>query len=137
VRLAGTAFDAADDFVAVAGRDVRFDAIVRGKLAEGVQGFWPTLLVDPKVPASKLSGTAVSITAAARAPTDNDHRCKSLFFNSLSVSRLKVHVIMCHLKKLLFTVASIGVFTLNGVSPIQLVAVIAFSAGVYATRFRA
>jgi hypothetical protein len=39
------------------------------------------------------------------------------------------------LKKLLLTVASIGVFTLNGVSPIQLVAVIAFSAGVYATRF--
>ena len=34
VRLAGTAFDAADDFVAVAGRDVRFDAIVRGRLAE-------------------------------------------------------------------------------------------------------
>jgi hypothetical protein len=68
VRLAGTAFDAADDFV---GRDVRFDAIVRGKC----------------------------------------------FFNSLSVSRLKVHVIVCHSKKLLFIVASIGVFTLNGVSP--------------------
>ena len=30
---------------------------------------------------------------------------------------------------------SIGVFTLNGVSPIQLVAVIAFSGGVYAARF--
>ena len=67
VRLAGTAFDAADDLVAVAGRDVRFDAIVRGRLAEGVQGFWPefnmipraaTLLVHPKVPASELSGTA-------------------------------------------------------------------------------
>jgi hypothetical protein len=39
------------------------------------------------------------------------------------------------LKKLLLAVASIGVFTLNGVSPIQLVAVIAFSAGVYAARF--
>jgi hypothetical protein len=67
VRLAGTAFDAADDLVAVAGRDVRFDAIVRGRLAEGVQGFWPefniipraaTLLVHPMVPASELSGTA-------------------------------------------------------------------------------
>jgi hypothetical protein len=67
VRLAGTAFDAAEDFVAVAGRDVRFDAIVRGRLAEGVQGFWSefniipraaTLLVHPKVPASELSGTA-------------------------------------------------------------------------------
>ena len=43
---------------------------------------------------------------------------------------------MCiHLKKLLLTVASIGVFTLNGVSPILLVAVIAFSAGVYAAQF--
>jgi hypothetical protein len=39
------------------------------------------------------------------------------------------------LKKLLLTVASIGVFTLNGVGPIQLVAVIAFSAGVCAARF--
>jgi hypothetical protein len=39
------------------------------------------------------------------------------------------------LKKLLLAVASIGAFTLNGVSPIQLVAVIAFSAGVYAARF--
>lgn len=64
VRLAGTAFDAADDFV---GRDVRFDAIVRGRLAEGVQVFWPEfniipraamLLVHPMVPASELSGTA-------------------------------------------------------------------------------
>ena len=85
----------------------------------------------------------MSITAAARAP-DHDYfnlkvqnlRCKSLFFNSLAASRLKVHVIVCHLKKLLFTVASIDVFTLNGVSPIQLVAIIAFSAGVYAARFR-
>lgn len=64
VRLARTAFDAADDFV---GRDVRFDAIVRERLAEGVQVFWPefniipraaTLLVHPMVPASELSGTA-------------------------------------------------------------------------------
>jgi hypothetical protein len=39
------------------------------------------------------------------------------------------------LKKLLVAAAAIGVFTLNGVSPIQLVAVIAFSAGVYSTRF--
>jgi hypothetical protein len=40
---------------------------VRGRLAEGVQGFWPefsiipraaTLLVHPKVPASERSGTA-------------------------------------------------------------------------------
>jgi hypothetical protein len=49
-------------------------------------------------------------------------------------SHLKVHIIGCHLKKLLLAVASIGVFTLNGVSPIQLVAMIAFSAGVYAGR---
>ena len=39
------------------------------------------------------------------------------------------------LKKLLVAAAAIGVFTLNGVSPIQLVAVIAFSAFVYSTRF--
>jgi len=39
------------------------------------------------------------------------------------------------LTKLLVAAASIGVFTLNGVSPIQLVAVIAFSAGVYSARF--
>jgi len=39
-----------------------------------------------------------------------------------------------HMKKLLLIVASIGVFTLDGVSPVQLVAVIAFSAGVYAAR---
>jgi hypothetical protein len=58
-----------------------------------------------------------------------------LFFNSLPVSHLNVHVIVCHLKKLLLAAASIGVFTLNGVSPIQLVAVIAFSAGVCAARF--
>jgi hypothetical protein len=58
-----------------------------------------------------------------------------LLFNSLPVSRLEVYVIGRHLKKLLLAVASIGVFTLNGVSPIQLVAVIAFSAGVYAARF--
>jgi hypothetical protein len=38
-----------------------------------------------------------------------------------------------HLKKLLLTVASIGAFTLNGASRVQLVAVIAFSAGIYAT----
>jgi hypothetical protein len=47
-------------------------------------------------------------------------RSKSLLFNSLPVSRLEVYVIGCHLKKLLLAVASIGVFTLNGVSPIQL-----------------
>jgi len=39
------------------------------------------------------------------------------------------------LKKLFVAAASICVFTLNGVSPIQLVAVIAFSAGVYSARF--
>ncbi len=61
-------------------------------------------------------------------------RCKSLFFNSLPVSRLKVRVIWCHLK-LFLAAALIGLFTLNGVSSIQLVAVIAFSAGIYAARF--
>ena len=39
------------------------------------------------------------------------------------------------MKKLLLAAALIGVFTLNGVSSIQLVAVIAFSAGVYSARF--
>lgn len=65
--LAWAAFDAADDFVAVAGRDLRFGAIMCGRLAEGVQGFWPefsliaraaTLPVHAKVLVSQLSGTA-------------------------------------------------------------------------------
>jgi len=65
--LAWAAFDAADDFVAPAGRDLRFGAIMCGRLAEGVQGFWPefsiiargaTLPVHTMVLASELSGTA-------------------------------------------------------------------------------
>jgi hypothetical protein len=41
------------------------------------------------------------------------------------------------MKKLLLAAVLIGLFTLNGVDQIQLVAVIAFSAGVYATRLLA
>jgi hypothetical protein len=41
------------------------------------------------------------------------------------------------MKKLLLAVALIALFTLNGVDQVQLVAVIAFSAGVYVTRFLA
>ena len=48
VRLAGTAFDAADDFVAVAGRDVRFDAIVRGRLARGRSSFLARIQYNSK-----------------------------------------------------------------------------------------
>ena len=64
VLLAGAAFDA---FVAVAGRDLRFGAIVCGRVAGGVQGFWSgssiipsaaTLPVLARVLASELSGTA-------------------------------------------------------------------------------
>jgi hypothetical protein len=62
-------------------------------------------------------------------------RCKCLFFSLLPVSRLKVHVIRYRRLKLLLAAALIGLFTLNGVSPIQLAAVIAFSAGVYTARF--
>jgi O-acetyl-ADP-ribose deacetylase (regulator of RNase III) len=39
-------------------------------------------------------------------------------------------------KKLLLAAVSVTVFTLNGVNQVQLVAVIAFSAGVFAGRFR-
>jgi hypothetical protein len=56
-------------------------------------------------------------------------RCKCLFFSSLPVSRLKVHVIRYRRLKLLLAAALIGV------SPIQLAAVITFSAGVYTARF--
>jgi hypothetical protein len=45
VRLAGTAFDAADDFV---GRDVRFDAIVRGRLARGRSSFLARIQYNSK-----------------------------------------------------------------------------------------
>jgi hypothetical protein len=61
--------------------------------------------------------------------------CKCLFFSSLPVSRSEVHDIRYRHLKLLLAAALIGVFTLNGVSPIQLVALIAFSAGVYSARF--
>jgi len=39
-------------------------------------------------------------------------------------------------KKLLLAAVSVTVFPLNGVNQVQLVAVIAFSAGVFAGRFR-
>jgi hypothetical protein len=39
-------------------------------------------------------------------------------------------------KKLLLAAVSVAVFTFNGVNQVQLVAVIAFSAGVFAGRFR-
>jgi hypothetical protein len=39
------------------------------------------------------------------------------------------------MKKLLLAAVAIAVFTLHGLDQVQLVAVIAFSAGVYATRF--
>ena len=67
VLLARAAFDAADPFVAIAGRDLRFGAIMCGRVAEGVQGFWSgfsiipsaaTLPVLARVLASELSGTA-------------------------------------------------------------------------------
>jgi hypothetical protein len=41
------------------------------------------------------------------------------------------------MKKLLLAALLIALFTLNGVDQVQLVAVIAFSAGVYITRFLA
>jgi hypothetical protein len=41
------------------------------------------------------------------------------------------------MKKLLLATVLIALFTLNGVDQVQLVAVIAFSAGVYVTRFLA
>jgi hypothetical protein len=41
------------------------------------------------------------------------------------------------MKKLLLAAVLIALFTLNGVDQVQLVAVIAFSAGVYVTRFLA
>ena len=41
------------------------------------------------------------------------------------------------MKKLLLAAVLIALFTLNGVDQVQLVAVMAFSAGVYATRFQA
>lgn len=40
------------------------------------------------------------------------------------------------MKKLLLAAVSVAVFTFNGVNQVQLVAVIAFSAGVFAGRFR-
>ena len=40
------------------------------------------------------------------------------------------------MKKLLLAAVCVAVFTFNGVNQIQLVAVIAFSAGVFAGRFR-
>ena len=40
------------------------------------------------------------------------------------------------MKKLLLAAVSVTVFTLNGVNQVQLVAVIAFSAGIFAGRFR-
>jgi hypothetical protein len=39
-------------------------------------------------------------------------------------------------KKLLLAAVSVAVFTFNGVNQVQLVAVIAFSTGVFAGRFR-
>ena len=51
------------------------------------------------------------------------------------IRRLRFHPNGVTLKKLFVAAASICVFTLNGVSPVQLVAVIAFSAGVYSARF--
>jgi hypothetical protein len=41
------------------------------------------------------------------------------------------------MKKLLVAAVAIAVFTLNGLDPLQLVGVIAFSAGIFAERLRA
>jgi hypothetical protein len=41
------------------------------------------------------------------------------------------------MKKLLVAAVAFAVFTLNGLDPLQLVGVIAFSAGIFAERFRA
>jgi DNA-binding XRE family transcriptional regulator len=45
--LAVAAFDAADDFVAVAARDLRFGALMCWSLTDGVQGFWPVSRIIP------------------------------------------------------------------------------------------
>jgi hypothetical protein len=59
---------------------------------------------------------------------------KPFVFPADRLVRTEVHVIRYRSLKLLLAAALIGLFTLNGVSPIQLVAIIAFSAGVYTAR---
>ena len=75
--LARAVFDAADPFVAIAGRDLRFGAIMCGRVAEGVRGFWSRFSIIPSAAMlpvlagflqASFQGRLVSITAAARAP---------------------------------------------------------------------
>jgi hypothetical protein len=61
--LAVAAFDATDDFVAVAGRDLRFGAIMCWSLADGVQGFWP---VSRIIPGEKTEERMAQVPAVAK-----------------------------------------------------------------------
>ena len=74
VLLAGAAFAAADDFIAVAGRDLRFGAIMCERVAEGVQGFWPGFGIIPT--AATLPVIASSCKRAFR--TAGEHHGRSL-----------------------------------------------------------